>query len=49
MEKLTQEILNGASDWIKRKKFRKKLPIVILTNSKLFLLFKDGTKVVIKK
>jgi len=41
---LSQDILNGASEYIRKKAFRKNLPIVIMENDGLYLLNKDNKK-----
>ena len=46
--KLSQDMLNGASDYVKRKMFRKNSPIVVVENDKLYLLDKDKNKKEIK-
>jgi len=46
--KLSQDMLDGASDYIKRKMFRKNSPIVVVENDKLYLLDKDKNKKEIK-
>lgn len=38
-----------AGEWIRKKRFRKNLPIAVLENSKLFYLYKDGTKKFIRE
>jgi len=47
--KLSQDMLNGASDYVKRKMFRKNSPIVVVENDKLYLLDKDKNKKEIKE
>ena len=46
--KLSQDMLDGASEYVKRKMFRKNSPIVIVENDKLYLLDKDKNKKEIK-
>ena len=45
---LSQNMLKGASEYIKQKAFRKNSPIVILEDDKLYLLDKNKKKKEIK-
>jgi len=41
---LSRELLNGASEYIKQKAFKKNSPIVIMEDGKLYLLDKNNKK-----
>jgi len=45
---LTQELCNEASEYAKKEMFKKNSPIVIIENGKLFHLFKNGDKKIIR-